>query len=317
MARWCSLMLAGSTSTLLAGCSATDPDALAGDGALALGVTAAAAVVACPAPGPPPVVVTETQGPYGTISIFPDAVFGDFYASGTILRASDSTACVGRIRPIPEPKALVGEMKVTSPYLALTGAPSATVILDQDVDNEYVFFGGPPFVYPTDRSVSVRVETTGGSGLPALPPTELRSSPFPFLEVIKPVIPPVGELVIPSDEDFRVLWKPPVHGKNRSADGADWGREARVVVSLWFIAGFTLDGEIRCGFPVSAGRGVIPESLLREMRERISPDAPIVSANLNVFLGDQREVRPGGASYVIELGPFDNTTVGQKQVTLD
>lgn len=299
---------------LMAGCSATDPDTLAGDGARGLEATSVATAAEC---SEPPLVVTETEGPYGTVSIFPDAVFGDFFASGAILRASDSTACVGRIRPIPEGKSLVGEMKVTSPFLALTGAPSATVILDQDVDNEYIFIGGPPFVYPRDRRVSVSVETTGGSGLPALPKTELHSASFPFLEVLEPVIPPVGELVIPSDQDFHVIWKPPVHGKGRSAVGASSRSEARVVVSLWFIAGFTLDGEIRCGFPVSAGRGVIPASLLREMRERISPDAPIPSAILNVFLGDQREVRPGGASYVIELGPFDNTTVGQKQVTLD
>ncbi|APR82859.1 Hypothetical protein A7982_08208 [Minicystis rosea] len=146
-ARWAyGFLLAWAPCTLVTGCSATDPETGAEDSTLHAEETGAATEAVRRA------VVTETQGPYATISLFPDAVFGDFFASGTILRASDSTACVGRIRSVREGKSLVGEMKVTSTYLAATGAPSATVTLDQDIDNEYVFFGGPPFVYPRDRS---------------------------------------------------------------------------------------------------------------------------------------------------------------------
>lgn len=303
-------LIAGAICTILTGCSTTGSNALGEE------ETGAAAEAVCAGPG---AVVTETHGPYATISIYHDAVFGDFYANGTILRASDSTACVGRIRAQTTGKSLAGQMTVTSPFLAKTGAPSATIIVDADpLDNEYFFVGGPPFVFPRDRSVGVRVETTGASGIPALPATVLRSASFPFLEVTRPLIPPAGEIVIPSDHDFRVVWKMPARRRHPAAGGGDGecGEDARVVVSLWFISGTLLDGEIRCGFPVSARQGVIPASLLGEMRERISPDSSI-GALLDVKLGDQREVRPDGASYVLELGSFDSTTIGQQAVILD
>lgn len=269
--------------------------------------TAEATIAAPDRRGP---TLTETAGPSGNILVFPDAAFGNFFGDTTILRASDSPACVGNIKAgfFFSP---VGEMTVTSDFLLATGSPTATVSLEFD-GSSYGFVGGPPFVYPVGQSIHVGVQATGEGALPALPPTDLCSPAVDFLRVLAPVLPPSGDLVIRSNKDLTVVWKLPEEGQRAEGCG-----EPRVVVDLFFIAGAVLNGEIRCGFPLSARRGVIPASLLHEMRSRISPASPIGGALFRVAVGDQLEARSGTASYVVELGGGQSTNLGQVSATLD
>lgn len=257
-----------------------------------------------------PKVTLSSVAPSGVVSLWRDGVIGDFFVDNMILRTKESPECVATIRSALKGRSRAGAMTVASASL-----PGPFVVNPGSTRQYEGFPGAPPFIFPKGGSIPVEVKWDGvGIIMPPLPPTVLWSAAYAApLEILTPVAPPAGEeLVIPSSEPLRVAWVPP---KTATAN-AD-GSSPKVIVALWFIAGSTREGAVRCGFPVTARRGSIPESLLRAVKLQVDPDNPISSANLRIVLGDRKEVVIDGSSYLIELGDFDSTTFEEKQVTLD
>src|SRR5262249_14971381 len=150
--------------------------------------------------------------------------------------------------------------------------------------------GAPPFVFPVGQRVEVTVETTGSSVNPAMPLTRLHSADDSFIQVFTPVIPNSGVIEVDSTQPLEVTWQ-------RPAGHPEEPEHNKLIVALWDIAGPSLVGEVRCGFDLAKGRGVIPMSLLHEVKVQVDPVNPIPGAAFRVLVGDRRGVRAGGVSY--------------------
>jgi hypothetical protein len=166
------------------------------------------------------------------------------------------------------------------------------VAFDPEYYEHHTFLGRPPFLFLQGRAQRLQVRTTGTATFPAFPLTRLRSAGFRLLTIITPVLDDTGNLIISSKKGLRVTWRIP------AAAGT-----ARVGVSLFFLFGPGKVGEVRCGAPVSAGKTVLPASLLTAVKQRLSPDAPIEGAQFRISLGDQRIREVNGASYFLEVSP--------------
>ena len=245
--------------------------------------------------------LTITTEPAALIAIFDVGVEGDFFAGGNIvIRSNKSRECVARLNTAP-PDSPAGQMTLTSDTLP------APLIMEPDPTYFFYFgpVGAPPFVFNVGERDLVTLETTGSPENPPLSPTQLHSAPVTFIQVFTPVIPPSGVIVVDSTKPFEITWQAPPKSDDAEDDGHG---KNKLVVSLWDLAGYTYVGEVRCGFDLDKGHGEMPASLLREVKARVLPQAPIQGAALRVLAGDRREARAHGVSYVIELGPIAGNT---------
>jgi len=139
----------------------------------------------------------------------------------------------------------------------------------------------------------VTIQSTGSITNPALPLTTLHSAKASFVQFLTPVIPSsVSEtLIVQSTQPLEFTWQ-----KVPGLEGV------RIAVSLWDIGGIGGIGEIRCGFPAEDLHGTLPKSLLQAVKTFVS-GVGLSGAILRVLVGDRKEVKENGVSYVIELGP--------------
>jgi hypothetical protein len=233
--------------------------------------------------------------PGATISVWDVGVNADFALGGyTVFRSGETDDCVARMNASP-PDTPAGTLTVNSPSL---GAP---LVMEPNPTFSNGYLGipnNPPFVFPVGQRVEVTVATTGSSTDPPLELTRLHSAEASYVNVLSPSIPSdgpnAGIIVIDSTKPLEVTWQPPA--------GQQPGKPNKLVVSLWDVVGPTVAGEVRCGFDLDRGWGVMPASLLHQIKTAVDPANPIQWAAFRVLVGDRVEYRGGGVSYVIELG---------------
>ncbi len=240
----------------------------------------------------------STTEPAALIWIADIGVTGDFAAGGdTVFRSDDAQDCIGRVTAATSDTP-AGTMTVDSLSL---GTP-----LVMQPDPTYSFYFGQGGVFPVGGRVDVTVRTTGSTTDPPMEATRLHSAKDTFVNVTAPVIPSsgpnAGVIVVDSKRAFEVTWQPP------TASGADEPEDNKLVVSLWDLAGATTVGEVRCGFDLASGHGMMPASLLHAVKAAVNPVGPIQYGALRVLVGDRKEYRRDGVSYVIELGPVSVQT---------
>jgi hypothetical protein len=242
----------------------------------------------------PPVVISLRKGPTGVINLQDDSVFAQFFANDTILSASDAPHCVAWLRSTRKIPLSAGTLIVTGDMVGQPDGPAAPIRVgfDPEYFAHLAYLDRPPFLFRQGTAQVLKVKTTGTATFPAFPPTRLRSAGFPLLTILTPVLDDAGNLTISSTKGLRITWRIPL------AAGT-----ARVGVSLLFLFAPGRVGEVRCGAPVSAGKMVLPASLLTAVKQRLSPNAPIGGAEFYISLGDQRIRNVNGASYVIEVRP--------------
>ncbi len=262
--------------------------------------------------------LSVTTGLNGRIEIEPTSVLAEFRLEDTIIRASDAPGCVAMVRAAARESERidVGTMRIGGDAVGQDGGIPSPLSPPFDSEGKYYYGSvgiGESLFFP---GISSRVQVQIENGYPEvgihpMPVTTLRSSPFGMIHVLTPALPDAGSLVVRSDQDFNITWNVPTTG------GADAGGAGeRMILDLFFLLGTggARAADIRCSAPVAAGRGSLPASLLREVKVRLSPSAPIEGAKLRIRSGDQREVvipgGPGGfdATYWIELSsPFEST----------
>jgi len=227
-----------------------------------------------------------------------------FYVGDTVIRKDDASGCVARIRG-KVPFAPAGQVTVAGSFLGQPNGLREPLVGTPGRDLGYFApAGDPPYVFPTDRSESVTVESTGSPEVPPMPLTELHSAPVAgAVRVLAPAVPAgSGPLVVSSAKPLEIAWEV-------SSEMREHASKNRMAVSLWSVAGAAAIGEVRCGFDLASGHGALPASLLHEVKERVSPDGAVEHAALRMVAGDWREVRVDGASFVVELGALDSTSL--------
>jgi hypothetical protein len=240
--------------------------------------------------------LSETKENTGIVLLYPNGSNAYFFVGDTVLRSDDAPDCVALIRG-PVPFSPAGRLTVAGDSLGSPRGMGAPLVMDPRKNGAYF---GPlaesSYIYRPDRSEAVTVESTGSPEFPAMPRTTVHSVTGTF-RVLQPEVQGGLPLVVKSNLPLELQW-------NASTPL----QKGKMAVSLWFVAGPALIGEVRCGFELEAGHGSLPASLLREVKARVSPDRPVEHAALRMVAGDRSEVRSAAASYLIELGGTESTS---------
>lgn len=243
--------------------------------------------------------VSVTLGVTGDIKIGPDLLFAYFHQDDTIIRSSEEPGCVAFVRSLNKAYANALDLQVDGDFFGQDGGPAGVQTFGADpTSNAYEYFlaAGEAF-YPNDVAVRVKLSKTADVVFPEIPVTTLRSSTLPLLTITEPTLPDGSpKVTFSAAKDFEVKWTVPP-----SVDAGAAPSE-RVVVTLKQFGTITKAGELFCSFPIAAGKGRVPSSLLREFRKLMVPaaGAAITGGILNISSGDQRELRIGEASYVVQ-----------------
>jgi hypothetical protein len=262
-------------------------------------VDAAAADAADAADAGP--TLSTTIGPTGSIRIYMDAIFATFSEDDTIVRASDAPECVVHVRSISKPYSPAGTLTIGGPIVGSDGGTDQTILIEPDTVtpaslNQYVFFGP---VFPPNEALLVQLEGAGTTVFPAMPVQSLNPPAFAPVVITKPVVPDAGAaIVVPSTAPFEIVWTVPA--------GATATK--RVIFGFREISpatGGTKSASIFCSYPLTAGKGSIPPSVLADVKTRVGANA---SGRLHIYAGGYKEFVASGASYAIEVVREDSTS---------
>lgn len=243
---------------------------------------------------------TESRGTVGILELLQDAIFGDFRHDRAVFREDAVPECVADVGYYAQPDVSVGHITIGGSFIGHPGGPPSPIVMNpiSPMNNYNLFPGSPPFIFPMGTTVEVSVQSTGYGTNPAIPLTRLYSADEERVKVLTPVV-VGGTLTVQSTQPLIVTWIPP-SSENQTEN-------AKMIVALYAIAGTSQLGEVRCGFNLAAGRGVVPESLLRAVKNRVNPNpAP---SFMRMFIGDRQEIRAGDATYILELGSYLSTNI--------
>lgn len=244
--------------------------------------------------------IAWTTGSTGTITIYEFAAIGEFFEDDVIVRSPEAPDCVARVRSRTKPRSPAGDLSVGGDYIGQDGGPPAIVVVQPTAESRYEhFLDMPPFFFPTPgNGEKVQVELSGTDTVPAMPVATLRSPVLPQVEVTAPTIPDSGTVTVDSQKPFTVKWTV-----------ADAGATPqRVILALHTLESPKRAADIRCSWPLSAGEGTLPVSLMSEIRGRVVGGTGPVLGRIEVNAGDMKEVTVGGASYVVVATRSDGAT---------
>jgi hypothetical protein len=246
--------------------------------------------------------ITTTVGTTGRIHVFGDAVFADFHEDDTIVRASNAPECVAHVASASKPFSNVGKITIGGTIVGSDGgAPTAVeVTADPTMENAYAYFGE---VFGANDTLTVQVATAGTIYIPALALQTLKPPAAAAVTVTAPTKPaPVGmipgRLTIPSTQPFEIKWTVP--GGNVA--------DKRIVFAFSGITGTPplKNVALFCGYPLAQASATIPANVLADLKSRAGTGA---NGQVHIWVGGQKEVSAGGASYVIEVTRNDTTTL--------
>jgi hypothetical protein len=228
-------------------------------------------------------VITSILGSNGFIKIFDEVVQADFYEDDTIIRATDGPDCVAYVRSETKPRSSAGSITVGGGIVGQDGGPDAAIIVEPGQENYYALVAP---VFAPSTAVQVQVSKSATSSLAELPVVTLQTPGQPKVVVTQPTPPDGGaDLVIETAEALEVKWTPPSNPGN-----------LRFIMYFNDLLAPGKKGDIACHFPLSAGKGTIPASLLKELRARFGQN---ISGFAYYGVGDAKEVVIGNTSYFI------------------
>jgi hypothetical protein len=244
-----------------------------------------------------PKLVTSI-GSTGFIQIYDDAILADFYEDDQIVRTSETTACVEHVRSGTKPTSAAGDITLSGEYFGTDGGPPPIVVLSADEYGHYAAFPEQPF-FDRASSMALQIEKSATTTFPAIDALSLQSPQPGMVEILSPVVPANGDpVLVASGKPFEVRWPVPLSG----------AASQRMLVSIYFVAGLSRVGDVHCAFPLATGKGVIPASLLTDLKTRLGGTVDL-GGRLRVLVGDQRIVGSDKWSYVIELSSVDTTNI--------
>jgi hypothetical protein len=229
----------------------------------------------------------------GLIQIHEDRVVGSFRTGATIVRRSDAPGCVihGGLLEALSP---AGVLSVGGPIVGQPGGPEQPIVVGQSstITNQYLHLGT---TYPPATDLSIEVELSASELFPAMPTQTLRPPGPEAVVVLSPVPAPhptgVHTITVPSTEDFELTWRVPT-GE---------GQDRRMFIGLTRIGATTVGApgsSIHCSFPLSAGRGTIPHTVLSHVLGGVSLPTSAIGT---IAAGDHKEFAQDGVSYVLEV----------------
>lgn len=276
----------GSTST--GDAEAGTPDA--GDAGSSDAGTADADVDADAGPG---VTVTTGVGPTGLIELDDVGAIALFYEDDTIVHVSDAANCVAHLRSETKPASTAGTITVGGDIVGAVGGPAAAVDIAPDPADPTNFYFSADLVFPADDLLSLEVTKTATTVFPAIAATTLKTPPAGTVIVSQPAKPDAGDLEVSSANDLAFAWTPPASTAGQSlsvrfSDLVTNGKRANVM----------------CQFPLAAGSGHVPSSLLSHVRTWLGGEATgLIVTNA----GGAAEVKAGAASFVVFTARADST----------
>jgi hypothetical protein len=244
----------------------------------------------------------------GLVQIHENEIVGRFWLGGTVVRMPDAPGCVIH-DGLPEALSPAGTLSVGGPIVGHPGGPEHPILVGQSsfIANQYVHLG-PTF--PPAGELLLEVDLSGSELFPAMPTQTLRApAPEPVV-VLSPVPEPhptgANIITIRTTEDFAITWTVP-------AGQTEAHRMLIGVVSIGDRPVGSRGTSIHCSFPLSAGRGAVPLSILAYVRGRV---ALPTSAMAYIAAGDQKELAQDGVSYVLEVTRSAGSTVPELQEAL-
>lgn len=260
-------------------------------------------------------IVTSTLGATGTIEFSPSSLVAYFRYDDTIVRTSEEPGCVLFVRTAFKPFANAGDLSVGGDFVGTDGGLATPGSYSAATDNSYEVFLPPgTSFFPESPVMRLQLEKADYDAFPAIPLTTLRTATTaPQLKVKTPVVPDAGALALSAAKGLAITWDVPAVGDAGALPAA------RVAVTLKGLATTSREADLRCGFPAAAGSAVLPASLFREIRARLLPGgvgSAITGGFLSIGFGDQREVRSGEASYVIQVTTVTSSSFPDVEATL-
>jgi hypothetical protein len=246
--------------------------------------------------------VTSSFGPTGQIDVFNDGIFAYFWEDETILRASDSTECVAHFRSETKPLSPAGTVTIGGDIVNWSGGAQAPMVLTpSDGFNAYEYYDS--LVFPTDDEFApVQVEKTSTTVFPAIAVRDFQPPPSGQVTVTAPVKPASGDLIVPSGQDLTVAWTVPAKTTGLQLRF----RYGEIVVNgKW--------AHLFCTFPLAAGTGRVPASLLSAIRTRLGAAA---NGSIRVYAGGAAEIAVGNASYSVMVTRSDSTNFSNGDDTI-
>ena len=240
--------------------------------------------------------VTTTFGPSGSIVVYPFLFAGDFREDDTIVHVSDSPDCIAHVWGATKPNSDVGNVTVTSALVGQAGGPTVPIVISADPQADMTYAGFPDqgelFLTPSNGE-TVQVQIAGTNSVPAMPVTTLNAPVLDGVTSTEPVLLDAGGEPSYGDIDS----KKPLVLKWQVADAGPATGQRVVFHTAIPLTSFKAEMTIDCSWPLSAGTGTVPASLLTYLRERAGGGD--LSGYAQVDTGDMKEVVVGGASYVV------------------
>ena len=260
--------------------------------------------------------VTSTLAATGTIELAPSLMLAYFRYDDTVVRTSAEPGCVLFVRTAYKPFANAGNLIVGGDFVGKDGglATPGSYSTENAMGNAYEVFLSPEVFFPTAPAMRLQIEKADYEAFPAIALTTLRTPTTTPLQVKTPSVPDAGPLVLSAAKGLSISWSVP------ASEDAGSLPPARVSVSLKGLATASLEADLRCGFPVASGGAVLPPSLLREIQRRLQPGSvgpAITGGFLSIGFGDQREIRSGDATYVVQVTRSESSSFVDVEATLE
>jgi hypothetical protein len=229
--------------------------------------------------------ISSEVGAGAEILLYSDVLTAEFDEDDTVLHASDASECVAHVRAATKPPSSGGKLTVGGPVVGADGGPPATIEMTPDQGNVYLYFDPSSAAFPSNDLLELQVQGAGTESVPAFPVQTLRTPPADPIAVTAPVAGSAA-LSVPSGEALQITWTPPTGAQ------ADVQMNVNMVVST-----ASKKARLYCSFPVTAGTGKVPASLLTAVKNRIGLPA---FGQIVLCGGGSKEYKATGASYVIQ-----------------
>lgn len=237
------------------------------------------------------------------------SVVGTFTVDDFVIRYGD--ICSAIVKNVGKGFSGAGKLQLGGDFVGAVGGLPSVIDVPIDVDKSYASFLADGQFFEPGSGSRLQIESAGAPGVVALPATTLRVAPFKQVTILSPKRPDAGGLVIKSTEDWKVEWTPP------ALSGDAGSSAAQVILELSGFSTEAVEARVLCGFPVRAGAGVVPRSLLAAFKAKLGVAGAIPDGRMNLSAGDLKQVSVTNGRYFVLAAGFESASYSDDAVTLE
>jgi hypothetical protein len=253
--------------------------------------------------GPPsavPIRLLKRVGTSGNFYINPNFAFGLIKQDETLIRLSSAPDCDLHYGSVNTPLSFGGTFTISGDAVGQPGGPDFPIEItpDNPLDFFYVFgFDAGQAFYPRATGQRVTVSLQGADSVPKMRLTTLRSPRFAdVVAVTSPTPTETGEIIANAADGFNLTWTVPP---------GPLGNQ-KLIAAMFSFSSTDAIGELRCSFPLKAGRGSVPAPLMKALKNSLGTGPAF--GFIHVRTGDFEIVRLHGASYTVDVSHDDGPT---------